>query len=85
MTVESVKEANALVNKIEQLEKSISCVEEMMTTQNILKSIMITNKQSQPVSITSANNSAIWDVVLATLQADLAVMKNDLQNFGISS
>lgn len=85
MTIDSVKEANALVIKIEQLQKSISNVVDMMSTQNVLKSIMITNKQSQPVSITSQNNAAIWDVVLATLQVDLAVLEDELENFGISS
>lgn len=85
MTIENVKLANTLVNKIEQLQKSISSVEEMMTTHNVLKNIMITNKQSQPVSITSENNAAIWDVVLATLQADLAVLEDELENFGTSS
>lgn len=85
MTIESVKEANILVNKIEELQRSITNVEEMMNTQNVLKPIIISNKPSQRVIITSQNNDAIWNIVLSTLQSDLAVLQNELDNFGIDS
>ena len=85
MTIESVKEANILVNKIEELQNSITNVEEMMNTQNVLKPIIILNKPSQRVIITSQNNDAIWNIVLSTLQSDLAVLQNELDNFGIDS
>ena len=85
MTIESVKEANILVNKIEELQRSITNVEEMMNTQNVLKPIIISNKPSQRVIITSQNNDAIWKIVLSTLQSDLAVLQNELDNFGIVS
>lgn len=85
MTIESVKEANILVNKIEELQNSITNVEEMMNTQNVLKPIIILNKPSQRVIITSQNNDAIWNIVLSTLQSDLAVLQNELDNFGIVS
>ena len=85
MTIESVKEANILVNKIEELQNSITNVEEMMNTQNVLKPIIILNKPSQRVIITSQNNALIWNIVLSTLQADLAVLENELDNFGIVS
>lgn len=85
MTIESVKEANILVNKIEELQNSITNVEEMMNTQNVLKPIIISNKPSQRVIITSQNNDAIWNIVLSTLQSDLAVLQNELDNFGIVS
>ena len=85
MTIESVKEANILVNKIEELQMSITNVEEMMNTQNVLKPIIISNKPSQRVIITSQNNDAIWNIVLSTLQADLAVLQNELDNFGVVS
>ena len=85
MTIESVKEANILVNKIEELQNSITNVEEMMNTQNVLKPIIISNKPSQRVIITSQNNDAIWNIVLSTLQSDLAVLQNELDNFGIDS
>lgn len=85
MTIESVKEANILVNKIEELQRSITNVEEMMNTQNVLKPIIILNKPSQRVIITSQNNDAIWNIVLSTLQSDLAVLQNELDNFGIVS
>lgn len=85
MTIESVKEANILVNKIEDLQRSITNVEEMMNTQNVLKPIIISNKPSQRVIITSQNNDAIWNIVLSTLQSDLAVLQNELDNFGIVS
>lgn len=85
MTIESVKEANILVNKIEELQRSITNVEEMMNTQNVLKPIIISNKPSQRVIITSQNNDAIWNIVLSTLQSDLAVLQNELDNFGIVS
>ena len=85
MTIESVKEANILVNKIEELQRSITNVEEMMNIQNVLKPIIILNKPSQRVIITSQNNDAIWNIVLSTLQSDLAVLQNELDNFGIVS
>ena len=85
MTIESVKEANILVNKIEELQNSITNVEEMMNTQNVLKPIIISNKPSQRVIIISQNNDAIWNIVLSTLQSDLAVLQNELDNFGIVS
>lgn len=85
MTIESVKEANILVNKIEELQNSITNVEEMMNNQNVLKPIIISNKPSQRVIITSQNNDAIWNIVLSTLQSDLAVLQNELDNFGIVS
>lgn len=85
MTIESVKEANILVNKIEELQRSITNVEEMMNIQNVLKPIIISNKPSQRVIITSQNNDAIWNIVLSTLQSDLAVLQNELDNFGIFS
>ena len=85
MTIESVKEANILVNKIEELQRSITNVEEMMNNQNVLKPIIISNKPSQRVIITSQNNDAIWSIVLSTLQSDLAVLQNELDNFGIVS
>ena len=85
MTIESVKEANILVNKIEELQMSITNVEEMMNIQNVLKPIIILNKPSQRVIITSQNNDAIWNIVLSTLQSDLAVLQNELDNFGIVS
>ena len=85
MTIESVKEANILVNKIEELQMSITNVEEMMNNQNVLKPIIISNKPSQRVIITSQNNDAIWNIVLSTLQSDLAVLQNELDNFGIVS
>ena len=85
MTIESVKEANILVNKIEELQMSITNVEEMMNNQNVLKPIIILNKPSQRVIITSQNNDAIWNIVLSTLQSDLAVLQNELDNFGIVS
>lgn len=85
MTIESVKEANILVNKIEELQRSITNVEEMMNIQNVLKPIIISNKPSQRVIITSQNNDAIWNIVLSTLQSDLAVLQNELDNFGIVS
>ena len=85
MTIESVKEVNILVNKIEELQNSITNVEEMMNTQNVLKPIIILNKPSQRVIITSQNNDAIWNIVLSTLQSDLAVLQNELDNFGIVS
>ena len=85
MTIESVKEANILVNKIDELLRSITNVEEMMNTQNVLKPIIILNKPSQRVIITSQNNDAIWNIVLSTLQSDLAVLQNELDNFGIDS
>lgn len=85
MTIESVKEANILVNKIEELQNSITNVEEMMNNQNVLKPIIILNKPSQRVIITSQNNDAIWNIVLSTLQSDLAVLQNELDNFGIDS
>lgn len=85
MTIESVKEANILVNKIEELQNSITNVEEMMNIQNVLKPIIISNKPSQRVIITSQNNDAIWNIVLSTLQSDLAVLQNELDNFGIVS
>lgn len=85
MTIESVKEANILVNKIEELQRSITNVEEMMNNQNVLKPIIISNKPSQRVIITSQNNDAIWNIVLSTLQSDLAVLQNELDNFGIVS
>ena len=85
MTIESVKEANILVNKIEELQNSITNVEEMMNTQNVLKPIIILNKPSQRVIITSQNNDAIWNIVLSTLQSDLAVLQNEFDNFGIVS
>ena len=85
MTIESVKEANILVNKIEELQRSITNVEEMMNNQNVLKPIIILNKPSQRVIITSQNNDAIWNIVLSTLQSDLAVLQNELDNFGIVS
>ena len=85
MTIESVKEVNILVNKIEELQNSITNVEEMMNTQNVLKPIIISNKPSQRVIITSQNNDAIWNIVLSTLQSDLAVLQNELDNFGIVS
>ena len=85
MTIESVKVANILVNKIEELQNSITNVEEMMNTQNVLKPIIILNKPSQRVIITSQNNDAIWNIVLSTLQSDLAVLQNELDNFGIVS
>ena len=85
MTIESVKEANILVNKIEELQRSITNVEEIMNNQNVLKPIIISNKPSQRVIITSQNNDAIWNIVLSTLQSDLAVLQNELDNFGIVS
>ena len=85
MTIESVKEANILVNKIDELQRSITNVEEMMNIQNVLKPIIISNKPSQRVIITSQNNDAIWNIVLSTLQSDLAVLQNELDNFGIVS
>ena len=85
MTIESVKEANALVIKIEELQKSITNVEEMMNTLNVLNPITISNKPSKRVIIASQNNALIWNIVLSTLQADLAVLENELDNFGIVS
>ena len=52
MTIESVKEANILVKKIEELQRASTNVEEMMNTQNVLKPIIISNKPSQRVIIT---------------------------------